>query len=100
MCLACSRDAILRRQDQFLAVAVLHAMQLRFYFGLRSLPRRHRERVAKMRRPEPVVPPGAVMYTARSRAKTRAREYRSKKWPERSCRSADDGYVELDLAPE
>jgi hypothetical protein len=66
MCLACPRDAILGRQDQFLAVTVLHAMQLRFDLGFRSLPRRHGERVTKARRPEPIVAPRAVMNTARS----------------------------------
>lgn len=100
VCLACPRDAVFGRQDQFLAVAVLHAMQFRFNLGFRPLPRRHGERVAKMRRPEPIVTPRAVMNTARSGAKTRAREYRSEKWPERSCRRTYDGYVELDLAPE
>lgn len=55
--LACPLDALLRRQNQFLAVAVLHAVQFRFDFGFRPLPRRHCERIAKMRRAEPIIAP-------------------------------------------
>ena len=55
--LACPLDALLRRQNQFLAVAVLHAVQFCFDFGLRPLPRRYCERLAKLRRAEPIIAP-------------------------------------------